>query len=150
MSKHLLIDSTASNAAGATDCSIRVPRSTKKALSRNHHSSRHVFPAQPVRSFMQSIPEPTELLGLVWRPARQSFRLRVNDVIRVNGRLGRIVRVSESSAVVLLNRPARAFTTRFDKQVRFQPAPITLRISPNAETEIVNRTTPNRKKRKPR
>jgi hypothetical protein len=38
-----------------------------------------------------------------------------------------------------MNRRTREFTTRFDKQVRFHPPPVTFRISVNAETEILNR-----------
>ena len=73
-------------------------------------------------------------------------RLRVNDVIRIDGRLGRIIRVTDCAAVVLMHRPAREFTTRFDKRVRFQPSAITFRISTHAETEVLNRNPrPKRK-----
>ena len=82
-----------------------------------------------------------ELFGLIWRPFRHPFRLRVNDLIRVGDRLGRVIRVSECAAVVLMNRPTREFSTRFDKPVRFQPSPMTFRISVNSETEILNRKT---------
>jgi len=92
--------------------------------------------------------EQGELLGLVWRPFRHPFRLRVNDVIRMEGRLGRVIRVSECAAVVLINRPTRKFTTRFDRHVRFQPPPVTVRISAEAEVEILNRK--NRKPKKHR
>jgi hypothetical protein len=88
-----------------------------------------------------------ELFGLVLQ-RRHLFRLRVNDVIRVNGnKLGRVIRVNECAAVVLVNRRAREFKTRFDKPVRIQPSPATFRISANSETEILNRGT--RKQRKP-
>jgi hypothetical protein len=80
-----------------------------------------------------------ELFGLIWRPFRPPFRLRINDVVRIEGRLGRIIRVTECAAVVLMNRRAREFSTRFDKRVRFQPSPVTFRISANSETEILNR-----------
>lgn len=99
---------------------------------------------------MEHSGEQSELLGLVWRRAEHPFRLRVNDVIRLDGRLGLVIRVCESSAVVLLNRPARNFITRFDKQVRLQPSPITVHISANSEIEIVNRPTARPPKRKPR
>ena len=88
---------------------------------------------------MEHIGEQSELVGLVWRRAEHPFRLRANDVIRIDHRLGLVIRVSASSAVVLLNRPARKFTTRFDKQVRLQPSPATIHISANSEIEIVNR-----------
>jgi len=92
--------------------------------------------------------EQGELFGLIWRHWRHPFRLRVNDIIRVDGRLCRIIRVTDCAAVVLMNQPARQFTTRFDKPVRFQPAPKTFRISPNAESEIVSRKVPGQKRRK--
>jgi hypothetical protein len=88
---------------------------------------------------MELVNEQAELFGLLWWPLRHPFRLRANDVIRFNGRLGRVIRVSECSAVVLMNRPTRDFTTRFDKHVRFQPPPFVFRISPNSEIEILNR-----------
>lgn len=96
---------------------------------------------------MKDISEQGELFGLVLQQ-RYPFRLRANDVIRVDGRLGLVIRVHECAAVVLVNRPAREFTTRFDKQVRFQPSPVLFRISVNSETEILNRKA--RKKRKQR
>ena len=80
-----------------------------------------------------------QLLGLIWRPYPHRFRLRVNDVIRVNGRLGRVIRVTECAAVVLINQPTREFTTRFDKHVRFRSPPVIVRIAANSETEILNR-----------
>jgi hypothetical protein len=80
-----------------------------------------------------------ELFGLVWQPLQHPFRLRVNDLIRIDGRLGLVIRVSACAAVVLMNRPIRIFSTRFDKPVRFQPSPLTFRISVNSETEILNR-----------
>jgi hypothetical protein len=86
-----------------------------------------------------------ELFGLLLQK-RHPFRLRVNDIIRVEERLGLIIRVTECSAVVLVNRRPRQFKTRFDKEVRLQPAPKVFRISPNAGSEIVNRKT--RRKRK--
>ncbi len=99
---------------------------------------------------MEGRSEQAELFGLVWPRLRQPFRLRVNDVLRINGRLGRVIRVSECSAVVLMNRATRQFSTRFDKQVRFQPSPVTFRICANSEVEILNRKTRYRKKRQPR
>jgi len=84
--------------------------------------------------------------ALVWRPFRPPFRLRVNDIVRIDGRLGRVIRVSDCAAVVMVNQPVREFSTRFDKPVRFQPPPRIFRISANAEAEIVTaRRKTNRK-----
>jgi hypothetical protein len=77
--------------------------------------------------------------GLIWRPFKHRFRLRANDVIRVDGRLARIIRVTDCAAVVVMNQPTREFKTIFDKPVRFQPKPKIVRISPDSETEILNR-----------
>lgn len=96
---------------------------------------------------MKDIREQGELFGLVLQQ-RYPFRLRANDVIRVDGRLGLVIRVNECAAVVLMNRRPREFTTRFDRRVCIQPSPVTFRISVNSETEILNRKT--RKKRKQR
>jgi hypothetical protein len=91
--------------------------------------------------------EETGSLALIWQPFQHPFRLRVNDIIRLEGRLGRVIRVTESAAVVLVNRPSRRFITRFDKPVRFEQAPAIVRISVNSETEVLNR---NRKPKKPK
>ena len=80
-----------------------------------------------------------ELFGLVTRNREQPFRLRVNDIIRINGKLCRVIHVSECAAVVLINRPLREFKTRFDRLVRFQPKPAMFRISPNSAVEVLNR-----------
>lgn len=88
-----------------------------------------------------------ELFGLISRTFPPPFRLRVNDVIRIDGRLCRVIRVTESAAVVLMNRRTREFKTRFDKPVRFQPSPATFRISPNAEIEVLNRKAREQKQR---
>jgi hypothetical protein len=87
--------------------------------------------------------EAVQSIGLVWRHFEQPFRLRANDVVRIDGRLGRVIRVTESAAVVLVNRPARRFKTRFDRPVHFQPAPVVVRIAADSEIEILNRN--NRK-----
>ena len=83
-------------------------------------------------------PAQAEFVGIIWQPFQHSFRLHAGDVIRYNGRLCRVLRVNESAAVVLMNRPAREFKTRFDKLVRFTPAPAVFRISPESEVEILN------------
>lgn len=92
--------------------------------------------------------EQGELTALVCKLPYHPFRLRLNDYVRIDGKLGRVVRVTESAAVVLVNRPHREFTTRFDKHVQFQPPPKTVRIAANAEIEIINRKGCKRKKRK--
>jgi hypothetical protein len=99
---------------------------------------------------MEHLSEQAELFGLVWRPFQHPFRLRVNDVIMFEGRLARVIRVTESAAVMLMQRRTRIFTTRFDKPVRFQPPPRTFRISPNSETEILNRRVTKQPKPKQR
>lgn len=87
---------------------------------------------------MNSIPVQGELFALCWeRP--DPLRLRVNDVVRIDGRLGFVIRVNDCAAVVLLHRPARAFVTRFDKPVHFRQSPVTVRISTYSTTEILNR-----------
>ena len=84
-------------------------------------------------------PAQAEFVGLRCQPLAQPYRLRAGDVIQFDGRLCRVVRVNECAAVVLMNRPPRIFTTRFDKPVRFTPPPALFRISPNSETAILNR-----------
>lgn len=83
-------------------------------------------------------PNQTEF-GIIWRLPEYLFKLRAGDVIRFDGRLCRVVRVNDCSAVVIMNRPVRDFKTRFDKPVRFQPPPKTFRISPHSEVEVLNR-----------
>lgn len=80
-----------------------------------------------------------EFFGLIWRPFQYPFRLRANDVIRWDGRLCRVIRVTECAAVVLVPRPVREFKTRFDRPVRFKPPPVLIRISPESPMEILNR-----------
>ena len=77
--------------------------------------------------------------GIIWQVAEYPFRLRAGDIIRFDGRLCRVVRVCESAAVVIMNRPVRVFKTRFDKPVRFQPSPARFHISSNSEVPILNR-----------
>jgi hypothetical protein len=80
-----------------------------------------------------------ELFRETWLPLRHPFRLQVNDLFRSEGKLCRVIRVSECAAVVLMNLPARVFTTRFDKAVQFRRPPTVFRISPNAEVQLLNR-----------
>lgn len=91
-----------------------------------------------------------ELFALFWQRPEHPFRLRVNDLVRVNGRLGRVIRVTESAAVLLVNQPKRVFKTRFDKPVSFQPPPRIARMSANAEIEILNPRKPQNRNRRER
>jgi hypothetical protein len=91
--------------------------------------------------------EQAELFGLLLQQ-RHPFRLRANDVIRVDGKLCWVIRVNECAAAVLMNRPVREFSTRFDKRVRFQPPPVTFRIGANSEVEILNRKTSKKRKQR--
>ncbi len=77
--------------------------------------------------------------GIIWQPFTRPFRLHAGDVIRINDRLGRVVRVNDCSAVVIMNRPVREFKTRFDRPVRFQPPPALFRISPQSDVPVLNR-----------
>ena len=87
-----------------------------------------------------SDPRQTQFVCIIWRhPKPPSTRLRAGDVIRFGNRLCRVIRVNDCSAVVMMNRPTRVFTTRFDKHVRFEQPPATFRISPQSEVEILNR-----------
>lgn len=88
---------------------------------------------------MNNIPVQGELFGIFWQKP-DPLRLRVNDVIRIDGRLGLVIRVNDCAAVVLMHRPARVFKTRFDKPVRFSQSPMTFRISTYSVTEVLNRT----------
>lgn len=97
---------------------------------------------------MSNRSEQGELFGIVRQPSAPQSRLRVNDVIRIAGKLCRVVRVTECCAVVVMNRPAREFRTLFDKHVRFQPSPRTFRISANSELEIFNRYRAKQKRKR--
>ena len=68
-----------------------------------------------------------------------SFRLRAGDLIAYAGKPCRVLRVTDSSAVVAITRPARDFTTLFGVRVHIQPKPALVRISPNSEIPILNR-----------
>ena len=77
--------------------------------------------------------------GIIWDLSAYPFKLRAGDVFKFNERLCRVLRVNYSSAVVIINRPVRAFKTRFDKPVKFQPPPHQFYISPNSEVAVLNR-----------
>ena len=92
---------------------------------------------KPTRQIFND-PAQAEFVGIIWQPLQHPFRLHAGDVIRLAGRLCRVVRVNQCAAVIIMNRPMRDFKTRFDKPVRFQPPPTLLRISPNSDLEILN------------
>jgi hypothetical protein len=88
----------------------------------------------------QSLVDPNQIeFGIIWQSLNSPFRLHAGDVIRFNGRLCRVVRVSDCAAVVIMNRPVRDFKTRFDKPVRFHPPPALFRFSPQSIVPILNR-----------
>ena len=80
-----------------------------------------------------------ELFPVTWTSRPHPYRLRVNDLFRSEGKLCRVIRVSECAAVILMNMPVRLFTTRFDRVVTFRRPPTLFRISPNAEVQLLNR-----------
>ena len=67
------------------------------------------------------------------------FRLRAGDLIQYEGKPCRVLRVTDSSAVVAITRPPREFTTLFGVRVRLQPKPAVVHISSNSEIPILNR-----------
>ena len=67
------------------------------------------------------------------------FRLQPGDIIKFDGEPCRVIRVNDCAAVIAVRKPARQFTTLFGKTVTIQPGPALVRISPNSETEILNR-----------
>ena len=83
-------------------------------------------------------PNQTEF-GILWQLAEYPFKLRAGDVFRFDNRLCRVLRVNYSCAVVVMNQRVRAFKTRFDKPVRFQPPPRRFYISPDSEVLVLNR-----------
>jgi hypothetical protein len=68
-----------------------------------------------------------------------SFRLHAGDVVAYGGQPCRVVRVTESAAVVAVVQKPRTITPRFGKPVTIQPAPKLERISSQSEIPILNR-----------
>ncbi len=68
-----------------------------------------------------------------------SYTLRAGDVVEYAGQRCRVIRVSESAALVAVIQKPRTITPRFGKPVTIQPAPKLERISPNSEIPILNR-----------
>ena len=67
------------------------------------------------------------------------YTLRAGDVVEYAGKPCRVIRVTESAAVVAVVQKPRTITPRFGKPVTIQPAPKLERISAAAELPILNR-----------
>ena len=67
------------------------------------------------------------------------FHLRAGDVIQLDGKPCRVLRVTDCSAVVAVTKLPREFTTLSGVRVRIQPKPALVRICPNSEVPILNR-----------
>lgn len=66
-------------------------------------------------------------------------RLREGDLVRSNGQVVRVERVTPTAAYVALPREPRTFTTIMGKTVTVKPKPNTVAISNNSELPILNR-----------
>ena len=66
------------------------------------------------------------------------YTLRAGDIVEYAGQPCRVLRVTESAAVVAVVRKPRTITPRFGKPVTIQPAPKHAWISPNSEIPILN------------
>jgi hypothetical protein len=67
------------------------------------------------------------------------YTLRAGDLVEYAGQPCRVIRVSESAAVVAVVRKPRTITPRFGKTVTIQPRPKLERISAQSEIPILNR-----------
>ena len=67
------------------------------------------------------------------------YTLRTGDVVEYAGQPCRVIRVSDSAALVAVIQKPRTITPRFGKPVTIQPRPKLERISPNSEIPILNR-----------
>ena len=68
------------------------------------------------------------------------FTLRTGDLVQYAGQPCRIVRVTESAAVVAVIQKPRTITPRFGQPVTIQPGPKLDRISPQSEIPILSRS----------
>ena len=68
-----------------------------------------------------------------------SYTLRAGDLVEYAGQPCRVIRVTESAALVAVIQKPRTITPRFGKPVTIQPKPKLDRISPNSEIPILNR-----------
>ena len=67
------------------------------------------------------------------------YTLRAGDVVEYAGQPCRVIRVTDSSAVIMVARPARTIAPRFGKPVTIQPSPKLERISSQSQIPILNR-----------
>ena len=67
------------------------------------------------------------------------YTLRAGDVVEYAGKPCRVIRVTDSAAVVAVVQKPRTITPRFGKQVTIQPAPKLERISAASALPILNR-----------
>ena len=67
------------------------------------------------------------------------YTLRAGDVVQYAGKPCRVIRVTESAAVVAVVQKPRTITPRFGKPVTIQPAPKLERISATSALPILNR-----------
>ena len=67
------------------------------------------------------------------------YTLRAGDVVEYAGKPCRVIRVTESAAVVAVVQKPRTITPRFGKQVTIQPSPKLERISAASALPILNR-----------
>jgi hypothetical protein len=67
------------------------------------------------------------------------YTLRAGDVVEYAGQPCRVIRVTESAAVVAVVQKPRTITPRFGKPVTIQPAPKLERISATSALPILNR-----------
>ena len=67
------------------------------------------------------------------------YTLHVGDVVQYAGQHCRVVRVTESAAVIAVVQKPRTIVPRFGKPVTFTPAPKLERISAQSEIPILNR-----------
>jgi hypothetical protein len=70
---------------------------------------------------------------------KNSSRLHAGDVVAYAGQPCRVVRVTESAAVVAVAQKPRTITPRFGQPVTIQPRPKLERISAQSEIPILNR-----------
>ena len=67
------------------------------------------------------------------------YTLRAGDVVEYAGKPCRVIRVTDSAAVVAVVQKPRTITPRFGKPVTIQPAPKLERISATSALPILNR-----------
>ena len=67
------------------------------------------------------------------------YTLRAGDLVEYAGQPCRVIRVTESGALIAVEQKPRTITPRFGKPVTIQPRPKLERISPQSEIPILNR-----------